>query len=135
MFADFQSFLMFPLFAKQHSQAHDMWWAASEILLGRYLNTCCFLGFVLLLAHNLVCFFKTLNFWHTCVLSCFSCVQLFATPWTEVHQAPLSMGFSRQEYWSGLPSPPPGDLPDPGIEPVFPASQVNSLPTKLLWKH
>ena len=45
-------------------------------------------------------------------------VQLFATPWTVAHQAPLSMGFSRQEYWSGLPYPPPGDLPNPGIEPV-----------------
>ena len=45
-----------------------------------------------------------------------SCVQLFATPWTAAFQAPLSMGFSRQEYWSGLPFPPPGDLPDPGIE-------------------
>ena len=47
-------------------------------------------------------------------------------------QAPLSMGFSRQEYWSGLPIPPPGDLPDPGIEPVSPVSptlQVDSLPT------
>ena len=43
-------------------------------------------------------------------------VQLFVTPWTVAHQAPLSMGFSRQECWSGLPSPPPGDLPDPGIE-------------------
>ena len=42
-------------------------------------------------------------------------------------QVPLSMGFSRQEYWSGLPSPPPGDLPNPGIEPVFPALQVHSL--------
>jgi len=41
-----------------------------------------------------------------------------ATPWTVAHQAPLSMGFSREEYWSGLPCP-PGDLPDPGIEPVF----------------
>ena len=40
------------------------------------------------------------------------------TPWTVVHQAPLSMGFSRQEYWSGLPCPPPGDLPDPGIKPA-----------------
>ena len=40
------------------------------------------------------------------------------TLWTVAHQAPLSMGFSRQEYWSGLPSPPPGDLPNPGIEPV-----------------
>ena len=52
------------------------------------------------------------------VLSHFSCVQHFATPWTAAHQAPLSMGFSRQEYWSGLPCPPPGDLSDPGIEPV-----------------
>ena len=42
----------------------------------------------------------------------------FATPWTVVRQAPLSMGFSRQEYWSGLPFPTPGDLPDPGIEPA-----------------
>ena len=51
-----------------------------------------------------------------------SCVQLFATPWTAACQAPLSMGFSRQECWSGLPFPPPGDLPDPGIEPMSPAS-------------
>ena len=43
------------------------------------------------------------------------------TPWTAAHQAPLSMGFPRQEYWSGLPLPSPGDLPDPGIEPVSPA--------------
>ena len=42
----------------------------------------------------------------------------FATPWTLAHQAPLSMGFSRQEYWSGLPCPPPGDLPYPGIKPA-----------------
>ena len=42
----------------------------------------------------------------------------FETPWTVAHQAPLSMGFSRQEYWSGLPFPSPGDLPDPGIEPT-----------------
>ena len=47
-------------------------------------------------------------------------VQLFAIPWTVAHQAPLSMGFSRQEYWSGLPFSPPGDLPDPGMEPEFP---------------
>ena len=44
-------------------------------------------------------------------------VQLFVTPWTVAYQAPLSMGFSRQEYWSGLPLPSPGDLPNPGIEP------------------
>ena len=47
----------------------------------------------------------------------FSHVRLFATPWTVAHQAPLSMGVSRQEYWSGLPHPSPGDLPDPEIEP------------------
>ena len=50
-----------------------------------------------------------------------SCVRLFATPWTVACQAALSMGFSRQEYWSGLPFPTPGDLPDPGIEPPTPA--------------
>ena len=49
-------------------------------------------------------------------------VRLFVTPWTVACQAPLSMGFSRQEYWSGLPCPPPGDLPYPGIEPMSPAS-------------
>ena len=53
-----------------------------------------------------------------CVLSHFSCVRLFVTLWTVACQAPVSVGFSRQEYWSGLPCPPPGDLPDPGIETV-----------------
>ena len=52
------------------------------------------------------------------MLSHFSHVQFFATLWTVAHQAPLSMGFSRQEYWSGLPCPPPGDLPNPGIKPM-----------------
>ena len=47
-------------------------------------------------------------------------VQLFATPWTVAHHAPLSMGFSRQEHWNGLPFPSPGDLPDPGMEPRSP---------------
>ena len=53
---------------------------------------------------------------HTCMLSHFNHVQFFVAPRTVAHQAPLSMGFSRQEYWSGLPCPPPGDLPYPGIE-------------------
>ena len=53
-----------------------------------------------------------------CVLSHFSCVQLHATLQTGAHQTPLSMGFSRREYWSGLPFPSPGYLPDPGIEPT-----------------
>jgi len=52
------------------------------------------------------------------VLSHFSCVWLFVTPWTIAHQTPQFMGLCSQEYWSGLPFPSPGDLPDPGIEPV-----------------
>ena len=59
---------------------------------------------------------------HWCMLSHFSCVQLCATLWTVTHQAPLSLRFSRQEYWSALPRPPPGDLPDPGIQALSPAS-------------
>ena len=62
------------------------------------------------------------------MLSLFSCVQLFATPWTVAPQAPLSMGFPRQACWSGVPFPSPGDLPDPGIELTSPALQVDSLP-------
>ena len=64
-------------------------------------------------------------------LSRFSHVRLCATPWTVARQAPLSMGFSGQEYWSGLPCPPPGDLPDPGFEPespTAPALQADSSP-------
>ena len=63
------------------------------------------------------------------MLSPFSRVCLFAIPWTVAHQAPLSMGFSRQEYWSGLPCPPPGDLPDPGIGGFFTASATWEIPT------
>ena len=51
------------------------------------------------------------------MLSCFICVQLFATLWTADRQVPLFMGFSRQGHWNGLPCPSPGDLPDPGTEP------------------
>ena len=57
-------------------------------------------------------------------------VRLFATPCTVTYQAPQSMGFSRQEYWSGLPFPSPGDLPNPGIEPGSPALQTDALPSK-----
>ena len=62
------------------------------------------------------------------------CVRLFATPWTVAYQASLSMGFSRQEYWSGLPFISPGDLPDPGIEPKSPALQADSLLPELQGK-
>ena len=61
-------------------------------------------------------FTSTMMYLRACVLSRFSHVRLFATLLTITRQAPLSMGFSRQEYWSGLPCPPPGDLPNPGIE-------------------
>ena len=57
-------------------------------------------------------------------------VRLFATPWTVAYQAPLSMGFSRQKYWNGLPFPSPGDLPYPGIEPGSPALQTDALPSE-----
>ena len=65
-----------------------------------------------------------------CVCVCekwLSRVRLFATPWIVARQDPLSMGFSRQEYWSGLPFPSPGDLPNPGIEPGSPALQADAL--------
>ena len=66
-----------------------------------------------------------------------SVVQLFLTPWTVARQAPLSMGFSRQEFWSGLLCPSPGDLPDPGIEPTSPMSPaltVGFFTTGATWK-
>ena len=62
--------------------------------------------------------------------SSLSRVQLFVTLWTVACQAPLSMGFPRQGHWSGLTFPPPGDLPDPAIEPGSPAFQVASLPSE-----
>jgi len=67
-----------------------------------------------------------------------SYVRLFAALWIIAFWASLSMGFSRQEYWNGLPFPPPGDLPHPGTEPASPTSlalQADSLPLELLGKH
>ena len=67
----------------------------------------------------------------------FNCVQFFVTPWSVAHEASLSMGFSRQEYWSGLPFPSPGDLPDPGIEPTplaSPAFSGGFLITSATWE-
>ena len=71
-----------------------------------------------------------------CVYSCYLVAQLcpadsFATQWTVAHQAPLSMRFSRQEYWSELLFPSPGDLPNPGMEPRSPAMPADSLPLSL----
>ena len=73
--------------------------------------------------------FKGLSWGVCCVLNCFTHIQLFVTLWTIAHQAPLTMGFSRHEYWSGLPCPPPGDQSDPGIKPTSltsPSLQVDS---------
>ena len=71
----------------------------------------------------------------SCMLSRFSEVQLFVTPWTVARQAPLSMGFSRQEYWSGLPFPSPGDLPNPGIELVSLSTLVGDFSsTNTTWE-
>ena len=72
-----------------------------------------------------------------CVLSHFRCVQLFVTPWTVAGQVPLSMGFSRQEHWSGLSWPPPGGLPDPGIAPASLTSSALAggfLTTRAAWE-
>ena len=76
----------------------------------------------------------TVSPWFACMISHFSCIWLFATPWTVDCHAPLSMGLPRQEYWSRLPFPSPGDLLDPGIEPtslISPHWQEGSLP--LMW--
>ena len=66
---------------------------------------------------------------HACMLSC---IRVFVTPWTITHQTLPSMGFFRQEYWSGFPCCPPGDLPEPGIESKSPAWQADSQPADLL---
>ena len=74
---------------------------------------------------------------HACMLNHFSCVQLSVTLWTVIHQAALSMGFSRQEYWSGLPCLPPGDLLGPGTEPTSLMSPVLTggfLTTNATWE-
>ena len=71
------------------------------------------------------------------MLSCLICVQLFATLWTVAHQVPQSMGFSRQEHWNGLPCPLPGDLPDPGIEPMSltsPTLAGRFFTTRAMWE-
>ena len=67
---------------------------------------------------------------HMCCAKLLQSCPTLCTPWTVTHQAPLSKGFSRQEYWSGLPCPSPGNLPNPGIEPVSPALQANSSPSE-----
>ena len=95
----------------------------------------CSLCSLLKLIHNKIDFYAcVLHVFNSSLNSCVcvpSCARLFVILGTVDHQTPLSMGFSRQEYWNGLPFPSPGDLPDPGIEPASPVSpelQVYSLP-------
>ena len=82
-----------------------------------------FVGKVMSLLYYLGLF--RILFYLTCKFRRFSCVQLFVTQWTVARQAPLSVGFSRQEYWSGLTLPSPGDLPHPEMEPESPALQAD----------
>ena len=82
-------------------------------------------------------FSTSLSAFSLCVCQVTSAVSLFVSLWTVAHQAPQSMGFSRQEYWSGLPFPPPGDLPDPGIKPVSlvsPALAGGFFTTSTAWE-
>ena len=86
---------------------------------------------ITLLLINILCHIEYIIICVCCVLL-LSRVRLFVTTWTVAHQAPLFMGFSRHEYWSGLPCPPPGELPIPGIDPRSPTLQMDSLPSEPL---
>ena len=81
----------------------------------------------LLQCHKLV---LNLLDWKKVKVKLLCCVQLFATPWAVAYQAPQSMEFSRQEYWSGLPFPSPRDIPNPGIKPGSPTLQADALPSE-----
>ena len=110
------------------------WWSSLQDGMRNYLDcdtilvgsllSCVYFYFLLIMAHVNT---------PVCVCQSLSCVQLYVTPWIVAWWAPLSIGFFRWEYWSGLPFPSPGDLPDPRIEPespVSPALQANSLPAE-----
>ena len=95
-----------------------------------------FLLLILRTQNSLSLYCKNGQLLSMCVLNCISCVQLFATLWMVARQAPLSMGFSRQEFWSRLPCPPPGDLPESGIEPASltsPELTGEFFPTSATW--
>ena len=96
----------------------------SILSLGLYIIYIIIYKIILVSNKNLKIIFLKVN------VKSLSNVQLFATLWTVAHQAPPSMGFSRQEYWSGLPFSSPGDLPDPGFELRSPTLQADSLPSE-----
>ena len=110
---------------KKHLKLGTQFWYLASSMNGPWLNRLplpVHKHFSLTVSEDIaVCVCVCVCVWcgHARVLSHFSHIQFFVTLWTIVRQAPLSMGFSRQEYWSELPFPPPGDLPDPGIEPTF----------------
>ena len=86
---------------------------------------------ILIITIYLICETTFWGYGYACVrVQSLSHVQLFVTPWIVVRQAPLSMEFSRQEYWSGWPFPSPGDLPDPGTEPGSPALHADASPSE-----
>ena len=95
-----------------------------QVVLDLELNSPCLCQVTHCLLHLSEPIFSPVQRWRqrVCMLNRLRHVWHSATPWAEVRQDPLSMGFSRQEHWSGLPWPPPGDFPDPGIEPVSPMS-------------
>ena len=118
----FTSDFIFPFIKSEETFPGPLNVWTSAVLCGTMAVTILFVGLSLSAYYGLVSML---------MLGLSSCVQFFVTPWTVACQAPLSMGFSRQEYWSGLPCLPPGDLPNPGIKPeslMSPALQVDSLP-------
>ena len=104
----------YPIFQRHHSMCALI---CTHVHAYLYTRTCLSVHMCMLNCKHVHAYLYT----HACVLSCFSPVPLFATPWTVTHHAPLPMEFSRQEYWSGLPCPYPENLPDLGIEAVSPA--------------
>ena len=112
----------------------EAWWAAVQGVAKSWtwLNT-----HVHIYVHTHICIHIWKRIFYAlcaCVLVAQSCLTL-CNPWTVAHQASLSVGFSRQEYWSGLPCPPPGDLPNPGIKPRSPVLEVGSLASEpILWE-
>ena len=114
----------------KHLEEEPLIWRASECDV-LYRGTRCSLGVD---AISSITFLREGDFlvhWVWCVyVGVLCCVQLFATPWTIAHQAPLSMGFPRQEYWNRLPFSFPGNLPNPGIKPTSPASAGRFFITK-----
>ena len=109
-------------------------WDDPHSIFGMYMSLNKFTSITLSLTEfSLLWDIKNLNFmksWDQVKMLDIPCVLLSATPWTEAHKAPVSMGFSRQKYWSGLPCPPPGDLLDPGTELRSLTLQADSLPPK-----